>query len=319
MLAQNIIQTVGRTPLVRLNNIAKDVDAEIYLKCEFFNPLASVKDRIGMSMIEAAEAEGKIKQDTVIIEPTSGNTGIALAFVCAAKGYRCVLVMPETMSKERRVLLRMLGAELVLSPGAKGMPGAIAKAQEMKDELGDKAFMPQQFENPANPEVHRRTTAEEIWADTEGGIDVFVAGVGTGGTITGVTDVIKNKKGKAITSVAVEPAESPVISGGNPGPHKIQGIGAGFIPVNCDTSLIDDVIQIPSEVAFATSQQLAIGDGILGGISTGANIAAAIEIAKRPGMAGKKIVTVGCSFGERYFSTLLAEKARQEVDSMTAS
>jgi cysteine synthase A len=319
MLAQNIIQTVGRTPLVRLNNIAKDVDAEIYLKCEFFNPLASVKDRIGMSMIEAAEAEGKIKQDTVIIEPTSGNTGIALAFVCAAKGYRCVLVMPETMSKERRVLLRMLGAELVLSPGAKGMPGAIAKAQEMKDELGDKAFMPQQFENPANPEVHRRTTAEEIWADTEGGIDIFVAGVGTGGTITGVTDVIKNKKGKAITSVAVEPAESPVISGGNPGPHKIQGIGAGFIPVNCDTSLIDDVIQIPSEVAFATSQQLAIGDGILGGISTGANIAAAIEIAKRPGMAGKKIVTVGCSFGERYFSTLLAEKARQEVDNMTAS
>jgi len=319
MLAQNIIQTVGRTPLVRLNNIAKDVDAEIYLKCEFFNPLASVKDRIGMSMIEAAEADGLIKQDTVIIEPTSGNTGIALAFVCAAKGYRCVLVMPETMSKERRVLLRMLGAELVLSPGAKGMPGAIAKAQEMKDELGDKAFMPQQFENPANPDVHRKTTAEEIWADTEGGIDAFVAGVGTGGTITGVTDVIKNQKGKAITSIAVEPAESPVISGGNPGPHKIQGIGAGFIPANCDTSLIDDVVQIPSEVAFATSQQLAIGDGILGGISTGANIAAAIEIAKRPGMAGKKIVTVGCSFGERYFSTLLAEKARQEVDEMTAS
>jgi cysteine synthase A len=319
MLAQNIIQTVGRTPLVKLNNIAKDVDAEIYLKCEFFNPLASVKDRIGMSMIEAAEAEGKIKQDTVIIEPTSGNTGIALAFVCAAKGYRCVLVMPETMSKERRVLLRMLGAELVLSPGAKGMPGAIAKAQEMKDELGDKAFMPQQFENPANPEVHRRTTAEEIWADTEGGIDVFIAGVGTGGTITGVTDVIKNKKGKAITSIAVEPAESPVISGGNPGPHKIQGIGAGFIPKNCDISLIDDVIKIPSELAFSTSQQLAIGDGILGGISTGANIAAALEVAKRPGMAGKKIVTVGCSFGERYFSTLLAEKARQEVDEMTAS
>ena len=319
MLAQNIIQTVGRTPLVKLNNIAKEVDAEIYLKCEFFNPLASVKDRIGMSMIEAAEAEGKLKEDTVVIEPTSGNTGIALAFVCAAKGYRCVLVMPETMSKERRVLLRMLGAELVLSPGAKGMPGAIAKAQEMKEELGDKCFMPQQFENPANPEIHRQTTAEEIWADTEGGIDAFVAGVGTGGTITGVTDVIKNKYGKAITSVAVEPAESPVISGGNPGPHKIQGIGAGFIPANCDTSLIDDTIQIPSEVAFATSQQLAIGDGILGGISTGANIAAAIELSKRPGMSGKKIVTVGCSFGERYFSTLLAEKARQEVDEMTAS
>jgi cysteine synthase A len=319
MLAQNIIQTVGRTPLVRLNNIAKDVDAEIYLKCEFFNPLASVKDRIGMSMIEAAEAEGKLKPDTVVIEPTSGNTGIALAFVCAAKGYRCVLVMPETMSKERRVLLRMLGAELVLSPGAKGMPGAIAKAQEMQEELGEKCFMPQQFENPANPEIHRRTTAEEIWADTEGGIDIFIAGVGTGGTITGVTDVIKNRKGKAITSIAVEPAESPVISGGNPGPHKIQGIGAGFIPANCDTSLIDDVVKIPSELAFSTSQQLAIGDGILGGISTGANIAAALEVAKRPGMAGKKIVTIGCSFGERYFSTLLAEKARQEVEEMTAS
>ena len=319
MLAQNIIQTVGRTPLVKLNNIAKDVDAEIYLKCEFFNPLASVKDRIGMSMVEAAEAEGKLKEDTVVIEPTSGNTGIALAFVCAAKGYRCVLVMPETMSKERRVLLRMLGAELVLSPGAKGMPGAIAKAQEMKEELGEKCFMPQQFENPANPEIHRQTTAEEIWEATEGGIDVFIAGVGTGGTITGVTDVIKNKKGKAITSIAVEPAESPVISGGNPGPHKIQGIGAGFIPANCDTSLIDDTVQIPSELAFSTSQQLALGDGILGGISTGANIAAAIEVAKRPGMAGKKIVTIGCSFGERYFSTLLAEKARQEVDEMTAS
>ena len=319
MLAQNIIGTVGGTPLVKLNNIVKDVDAEIYLKCEFFNPLASVKDRIGMSMIDAAERDGQLTQDTVVLEPTSGNTGIALAFICAAKGYRCVLTMPETMSKERRVLLRMLGADLVLTPGAKGMPGAIAKAQEMKDELGDKAFMPQQFENPANPAIHRQTTAEEIWADTEGGIDVFVAGVGTGGTITGVSDMIKNQKGKAITSIAVEPAESPVISGGTPGPHKIQGIGAGFIPVNCNTDLIDDVIQIPSEQAFETSQQLALVDGILGGISTGANIAAAIEIAKRPGMAGKKIVTVGCSFGERYFSTLLADKARQEVEAMSAT
>jgi cysteine synthase A len=319
MLAQNIIGTVGGTPLVKLNNIVKDVDAEIYLKCEFFNPLASVKDRIGMSMIDAAERDGQLTQDTVVLEPTSGNTGIALAFICAAKGYRCVLTMPETMSKERRVLLRMLGADLVLTPGAKGMPGAIAKAQEMKDELGDKAFMPQQFENPANPAIHRQTTAEEIWTDTEGGIDVFVAGVGTGGTITGVSDMIKNQKGKAITSIAVEPAESPVISGGTPGPHKIQGIGAGFIPVNCNTDLIDDVIQIPSEQAFETSQQLALVDGILGGISTGANIAAAIEVAKRPGMAGKKIVTVGCSFGERYFSTLLADKARQEVEAMSAT
>ncbi len=319
MLAQNIIGTVGGTPLVKLNNIVKDVDAEIYLKCEFFNPLASVKDRIGMSMIDAAERDGQLTQDTVVLEPTSGNTGIALAFICATKGYRCVLTMPETMSKERRVLLRMLGADLVLTPGAKGMPGAIAKAQEMKDELGDKAFMPQQFENPANPAIHRQTTAEEIWADTEGGIDVFVAGVGTGGTITGVSDMIKNQKGKAITSIAVEPAESPVISGGTPGPHKIQGIGAGFIPVNCNTDLIDDVIQIPSEQAFETSQQLALVDGILGGISTGANIAAAIEVAKRPGMAGKKIVTVGCSFGERYFSTLLADKARREVEAMSAT
>jgi cysteine synthase A len=319
MLAQNIIGTVGGTPLVKLNNIVKDVDAEIYLKCEFFNPLASVKDRIGMSMIDAAERDGQLTQDIVVLEPTSGNTGIALAFICAAKGYRCVLTMPETMSKERRVLLRMLGADLVLTPGAKGMPGAIAKAQEMKDELGDKAFMPQQFENPANPAIHRQTTAEEIWTDTEGGIDVFVAGVGTGGTITGVSDMIKNQKGKAITSIAVEPAESPVLSGGTPGPHKIQGIGAGFIPANCNTDLIDDVIQIPSEQAFETSQQLALVDGILGGISTGANIAAAIEVAKRPGMAGKKIVTVGCSFGERYFSTLLADKARREVEAMSAT
>ncbi len=272
-----------------------------------------------MSMIEAAEQDGKLNRNTIVLEPTSGNTGIALAFVCASKGYRCVLTMPETMSKERRVLLRMLGAELVLTPGAKGMPGAIAKAQEMEQELGDKAFMPQQFENPANPEVHRLTTAEEIWDDTEGGIDVFVAGVGTGGTITGVSDVIKNKKGKAITSIAVEPEESPVISGGSPGPHKIQGIGAGFIPKNCDTTLIDDVVQVPSDQAFETSQQLAIMDGILGGISTGANVRAAMEVAKRPGMAGKKIVTVGCSFGERYFSTLLADKARQEVEAMTAT
>ena len=319
MLAQDIIGTVGGTPLVKLNNIVKDVDAEIYLKCEFFNPLASVKDRIGMSMIDAAEHNGKLHKGIVVLEPTSGNTGIALAFICASKGYRCVLTMPETMSKERRVLLRMLGAELVLTPGAKGMPGAIAKAHDMKDELGDKAFMPQQFDNPANPEIHRQTTAEEIWNDTEGGIDVFVAGVGTGGTITGVTDVIKNQKGKAITSIAVEPAESPVISGGNPGPHKIQGIGAGFIPANCETDLLDDIVQIPSETAFETSQQLALADGILGGISTGANIAAAIEVAKRPGMGGKKIVTIGASFGERYFSTLLAEKALAEVEAMTAT
>lgn len=307
----SIIETVGQTPLVKVNHTAADVAASIYLKCEFFNPLASVKDRIGRAMIEAAEKAGSIGPGSIIIEPTSGNTGIALAFVCAAKGYKLILTMPETMSIERRVLLRMLGAEIVLTPGPKGMPGAIARAGELVLEYGDKAFMPQQFENPANPQVHRETTAEEIWAATDGEIDAFVAGVGTGGTITGVSEVIKQRA--ELLTVAVEPAASPVISGGNPGPHKIQGIGAGFIPKNCNTAIIDEVIQVSNEDAFATAQTLAEKDGIMGGISTGANVWAAMQLGKRPEMAGKTIVTVGCSFGERYLSTPLAERAREEM------
>jgi cysteine synthase A len=313
----SIVDTVGATPLVKINQLTDGLAADIYLKCEFFNPLASVKDRIGKAMIEAAEAAGKLSADSVVVEPTSGNTGIALAFVCAAKGYKLVLTMPETMSLERRVLLRMLGAEIVLTPGPKGMPGAIAKATELVAEYGDKGFMPQQFENPANPEVHRQTTAEEIWAATEGKIDAFVAGVGTGGTITGVSEVIKSRK--ELFTVAVEPENSPVISGGQPGPHKIQGIGAGFIPKNCNTEIIDDIIKVSNEDAFATAQALAEQDGILGGISTGANVWAAMQLAKRPEMAGKTIVTVGCSFGERYLSTPLAEKAREEMMAATAS
>jgi cysteine synthase A len=313
----SIVNTVGATPLVKINQLTDGLAADIYLKCEFFNPLASVKDRIGKAMIEAAEAAGKLSADSVVVEPTSGNTGIALAFVCAAKGYKLVLTMPETMSLERRVLLRMLGAEIVLTPGPKGMPGAIAKATELVAEYGDKGFMPQQFENPANPEVHRQTTAEEIWAATEGKIDAFVAGVGTGGTITGVSEVIKSRK--ELFTVAVEPENSPVISGGQPGPHKIQGIGAGFIPKNCNTEIIDDIIKVSNEDAFATAQALAEQDGILGGISTGANVWAAMQLAKRPEMAGKTIVTVGCSFGERYLSTPLAEKAREEMMAATAS
>ncbi|MCW5549606.1 MAG: cysteine synthase A [Opitutaceae bacterium] len=307
----DVVATIGNTPLIKLNRIASGVPANIFVKAEFFNPLASVKDRIGRAMIEAGERDGKIKAGTVIIEPTSGNTGIALAFVCAARGYKLILTMPETMSVERRVLLRMLGAEIVLTPGAEGMKGAIAKANELLAQHGDRGFMPQQFENPANPEIHRKTTAEEIWSATNGGIDAFVAGVGTGGTITGVSEVIKARK--AIKTFAVEPAASPVISGGKPGPHKIQGIGAGFIPKNCNTKIIDEVIQVSNDDAFETARQLALQDGILGGISTGANVWAALQVAKRPEFAGKNIVTVGCSFGERYISTALAERARQEV------
>lgn len=313
----SIVDTVGNTPLVKINQITEGLSADIYLKCEFFNPLASVKDRIGRAMIEAAEAAGRLNANSVVVEPTSGNTGIALAFVCAAKGYKLVLTMPETMSLERRVLLRMLGAEIVLTPGPKGMPGAIAKASELVAEYGDKGYMPQQFENPANPEVHRLTTAEEIWSATEGTIDAFVSGVGTGGTITGVSEVIKSRK--ELFTVAVEPENSPVISGGQPGPHKIQGIGAGFIPKNCNTDIIDDIIKVSNEDAFATAQALAEKDGLLGGISTGANVWAAMQLAKRPEMAGKKIVTIGCSFGERYLSTPLAEKAREEMMGVTAS
>lgn len=307
----HIAATVGRTPLIKLNRIVGDLPATVYLKAEFFNPLASVKDRIGLAMIEAAEREGRIKEGTVVVEPTSGNTGIALAFVCASRGYKLMLTMPETMSIERRVLLRMLGAEIVLTPGAEGMPGAIHKAHELVSSYKDLGFMPQQFENPANPEIHRRTTAEEIWEATGGKIDAFVAGVGTGGTITGVSEVIKGRR--ALRSVAVEPAASPVLSGGKPGRHRIQGIGAGFIPKNCNTAIIDEVIQVTDDDAFETARRLSVLDGILGGISTGANVWAALQLAQRPEFAGKTIVTVGCSFGERYLSTALAEKARLEV------
>jgi cysteine synthase len=307
----DIVATIGQTPLIKLNRIATGLPATIYLKAEFFNPLASVKDRIGRAMIEAAERDGKLKPGAIVIEPTSGNTGIALAFVCAQRGYKLILTMPETMSLERRVLLRMLGAEIVLTPGAEGMPGAIRKASELLAHHGKNAFIPQQFENPANPEAHRRTTAEEIWAATGGNIDAFVAGVGTGGTITGVSEVIKSRR--ELRSFAVEPTGSPVLSGGKPGRHRIQGIGAGFIPKNCNTAIIDEIIQVTDEDALETARQLALQDGILGGISTGANVWAAMQVAKREEFAGKVIVTVGCSFGERYISTALAEKARQEV------
>jgi cysteine synthase len=313
----SIIDTIGNTPLVKLNRITEGLQAEVYVKCEFFNPLSSVKDRIGRAMIDAAEAAGKLKPGYTIIEPTSGNTGIALAFVAAARGYRCILTMPETMSLERRVLLRMLGAEIVLTPGSKGMTGAIAKANELAAELGDKAYVPQQFENPANPEIHRRTTAEEIWADMEGRIDAFVAGVGTGGTITGVSEVIKARR-PGFKAFAVEPDASPVISGGKPGPHKIQGIGAGFIPKNLNVSILDEIIQVSNESAVATAQLVAAKEGLLVGISSGANIWAALELAKRPEFAGKRIVTVACSTGERYLSTILADKARAEAAAMVA-
>jgi len=307
----NVVATIGKTPLIKLNRIVAGLPATILLKAEFFNPLGSVKDRIGMAMIDAAEKAGRIKAGTVVIEPTSGNTGIALAFVCAARGYKLMLTMPETMSLERRVLLRMLGAEIVLTPGAEGMPGAIRKADDLLSLHGDRGFMPQQFENPANPEIHRRTTAEEIWSATKGEIDVFVAGVGTGGTITGVSEVIKSRR--TLRSIAVEPSASPVLSGGKAGRHRIQGIGAGFIPRNCNTAIIDEVLQVTDDDAMETARSLATVEGILGGISTGANVWAAMQVAKRPEFAGKTIVTVGCSFGERYISTPLAEKARQEV------
>jgi cysteine synthase len=309
----NIVSTVGQTPLIKLNRLGAGLPGQVYVKAEFFNPLASVKDRIGKAMIEAAEREGKIKPDTVIVEPTSGNTGIALAFVCAQRGYKLILTMPETMSVERRVLLRMLGAEIVLTPGAEGMKGAIAKANEIVASHGTRGFMPQQFENPANPDVHRRTTAEEIWAATGGKIDAFVAGVGTGGTITGVSEVIKSRR--KLHTVAVEPAASPVISGGAPGRHKIQGIGAGFVPKVLNRAILDEVITVSDDDALATARGAALKEGILGGISTGANLFAALQLAKRPEMAGKLIVTVAPSFGERYISTALADKARQEVAS----
>jgi len=314
----SVLETIGRTPLVRLNHITAGLPVEILVKLEFFNPLSSVKDRIGWAMVKAAEEAGRLKPGGTIVEPTSGNTGIALAFVAAARGYRCLLTMPETMSVERRVLLRLLGAEIVLTPGTKGMRGAIERATLIRDELGDKAFMPMQFENPANPEVHRRTTAEEIWKDTEGKVDAIISGVGTGGTLTGVASVLKGRN-PLFRAIAVEPSASPVISGGQPGPHKIQGIGAGFIPKNLDTALVDDIIQVSNEDAFATAQEVSIKEGLAVGISSGANIWAAMQLAKRPEYAGKRLVTIACSPSERYLSTALAEKIRAEVTALSAS
>lgn len=302
---EDITKTIGNTPLVRINRMTRGSVAEVLAKLESFNPLSSVKDRIGVSMIEAAERDGLLQKDTVIIEPTSGNTGIALAFVCAAKGYRLILTMPETMSVERRTLLKMLGAELVLTPGSEGMPGAIRKAEELIKET-PRSWMPQQFKNPANPEIHRRTTAEEIWNDTGGRVDIVVSGVGTGGTITGVAEVIKPRK-PGFKAIAVEPVASPVLSGGKPGPHKIQGIGAGFVPDVLNTKIVDEIIQVANEDAFSTSQRLAREEGILCGISSGAALWAALEVSKRKENTGKWIVVVLPDTGERYLSTPLAD------------
>jgi cysteine synthase A len=321
----SIVGTIGKTPLVRLNRVTDGAPATIALKCEFFNPLGSVKDRIGMAMIEDAERRGLLKPDTVIVEPTSGNTGIALAFVAAAKGYKVILTMPETMSLERRTLLAMLGAKLVLTPGSEGMRGAIAKAEAIVQETPN-AWMPQQFNNPANPAIHVQTTAEEIWADTDGQVDIVVAAVGTGGTVTGCVEALKPRK-PSFQAIAVEPKDSPVISQTlagqpvKPGPHKIQGTGAGFVPNNLHLKnsagepQIVECIQVTNEEAFAMARRLAKEEGILGGISTGANVHAAIQVARRPENAGKLIVTIGCSTGERYLSTALADEARAEVGS----
>ncbi|MFH1207933.1 MAG: cysteine synthase A [Candidatus Omnitrophota bacterium] len=303
---QDITQTVGRTPLVWLNRIGKDSGARIAVKLESSNPLSSVKDRIGVAMIHAAEQAGKLKPGSIIVEPTSGNTGIALAFVAAARGYQLILTMPETMSLERRQLLRILGAELVLTEGPKGMRGAVEKAEEIAKTIPG-SFIPQQFNNPANAEIHRKTTAEEIWKDTDGTVDIFVAGIGTGGTITGVGEVLKQRKPSA-RIIAVEPVDSPVLSGGKPGPHKIQGIGAGFVPGVLNTKIYDEIIQVRHEDAGASARQLARQEGILGGISSGANVWAAVEVAKRPESKGKTIVTVICDTGERYLSTWLFQE-----------
>ncbi len=305
-IANDITELVGRTPLVRLNRLAEGLPGDIAVKLESFNPLSSVKDRIGLNMIEAAEREGLLGPDTVVLEPTSGNTGIGLAFVCAAKGYPLTLVMPDTMSIERRKLLVALGATLILTPGSKGMGGAIGKVEELAAADG-RYFVPQQFRNPANPQVHRRTTAEEIWADTDGAVDVFVAGVGTGGTITGVTQVIKKRK-PGFRSIAVEPAGSPVLAGGAPGPHKIQGIGAGFVPDVLQMDIVDEVIGVEAEDAGRIARRLAREEGILGGISTGANVWAALQVAARPESEGKLIVTLLPDTGERYLSTWLFEE-----------
>jgi len=297
----DITGTVGYTPLVRLNRISKGLPGTILAKLEFKNPLGSVKDRIGLAMIKAAEQKGLIRPDTLIVEPTSGNTGIALAFVCAAKKYRLRLTMPETMSIERQKLLKHLGAELLLTPGAEGMKGAIQRARDILEDSPN-AYMPDQFSNPANPEIHRRTTAEEIWRDTHGAADILVAGVGTGGTMTGVSEVIKARK-PSFRSVAVEPADSPVLSGGHAGPHKIQGIGAGFVPRVLNTDIIDEIVTVSNDEAFETARDMAKQEGILCGISSGAAAAAAIRVAKRPESRGKLIVTILPSTGERYLST----------------
>ena len=313
----SIIGTVGRTPLVKLNRIAAGAEATILLKGEFNNPLGSVKDRIGAAMIEAAEKDGTLQPGTTIIEPTSGNTGIALAFVAAAKGYKLILTMPESMSLERRTLLALLGAELILTPAAEGMRGAIAKATALH-EATPNSWIPQQFNNPANPAAHRRTTAEEIWEDTDGGADIIVSAVGTGGTITGVAEVLKSRE-PSFQAIAVEPADSPVITQTRngepvkPGPHKIQGTGAGFVPNNLNLAIVDDVIRVTNDDAILTARRLAAEEGILAGISTGANVWAALQVAARPENKGKTIVTIDCSTGERYLSTALADAAREAV------
>ena len=301
----HVAQAIGDTPMIRINRLIPAGQATVFAKCEFFQPLNSVKDRIGAAMIEAGEREGKVNKDTVIVEPTSGNTGIALAFVCAAKGYKLILTMPESMSVERRALLRFMGAELVLTPAAEGMKGAIAKAAELVQTTPN-AWMPQQFENAANPAIHEKTTGPEIWEDSGHDIDAIVAGVGTGGTITGVARFIKSKNPN-FKAIAVEPVDSPVISGGKPGPHKIQGIGAGFIPKNLDTSLVDETIQVTNEEAFKWSRRLAKEEGIVAGISSGANMCAAAKLSARPEYKGKRICVIIPSLGERYLSTPLFE------------
>ena len=314
---ENVIATVGRTPLIKLQRVSAGLPATVAVKAEFFNPLGSVKDRIGAAMIEAGEKDGLITPKTTIIEPTSGNTGIALAFVAAAKGYKLILTMPESMSLERRTLLALLGAKLELTPAAEGMRGAIARAEALAKQISG-SFIPQQFKNPANPAIHRKTTAEEIWTDTDGKVDIFISAVGTGGTITGVSEVIKTRK-KGFQAIAVEPRDSPVISQTRsgqpvkPGPHKIQGTGAGFVPDNLHLDIVDEVVTVSNEEAFAMARRLSREEGLLVGISTGANVHVALELAKRPENKGKLIVTVGCSTGERYLSTPLADEARKAV------